>query len=118
MKDCKLVEQLHETYGHERVKSRILEAPIMRVLHDRIGEVYAGASFVLSPACVRMPDVSFLRSELAAAADPDRMFQIAPDLAIEIVSESESAPDLREKIQDYLDVGTKAVWAYSIRPFG
>jgi Uma2 family endonuclease len=59
-----------------------------------------------------MPDVSFLRNELAAKADPDHIFQGAPDLAIEVVSESESALDLREKIQDYQDAGSKAVWAF------
>jgi Uma2 family endonuclease len=58
------------------------------------------------------PDVSFLRNELAASTDPDRIFQVAPDLAIEVVFESESAQELREKIQDYLDAGSRAVWKF------
>jgi Uma2 family endonuclease len=33
-------------------------------------------------------------------------------LAIEVVSESESALELRQKIEEYLDAGTKAVWAF------
>jgi Uma2 family endonuclease len=61
---------------------------------------------------VYAPDVSFLRIELAAKADPDHIFQGAPDLAMEAVSESERVADLREKIQDYLDAGSRAVWAF------
>ena len=38
--------------------------------------------------------------------------QGAPDLAIEVVSESEIAWDLRQKVQDYLDDGSRAVWAF------
>jgi Uma2 family endonuclease len=61
---------------------------------------------------VCIPDVSFLNNESAAKGDLDHIFRGAPDLAIEVVSESESALDLRQKIQDYLDAGSKAVWAF------
>jgi len=53
-----------------------------------------------------------LNSDAAANADPNHIFAGAPDLAIEVISESESAEDLREKVQDYLDAGSKAVWAF------
>jgi Uma2 family endonuclease len=38
------------------------------------------------------------------------MYRGAPDLALEVVSESESAADLRAKVRDYLEAGSKAVW--------
>lgn len=34
-----------------------------------------------------------------------------PDLAVEVVSESETAVDLDRKVQQYLKAGTAAVWA-------
>jgi Uma2 family endonuclease len=112
LKDGELVEMANAKAGHEQTKSLILCALVPFVVQHPIGRVYAEASFALSPSRVYAPDVSFLRIELAAKADPDHVFQGAPDLAIEVVSESESAADLREKIQDYLDAGSRAVWAF------
>jgi Uma2 family endonuclease len=43
---------------------------------------------------------------------PRHIFLCPPDLAIEVVSESGSGLDLRQKIQEYLDAGSKAVWAF------
>jgi Uma2 family endonuclease len=112
LKDGELVRLANAKAGHERTKFRIERSLMEYILQHPIGEIYSEASFALSPSRVCIPDVSFLRNELAIKTDPDRIFQVAPDLAIEVVSESESALDLREKIQDYLDAGSKAVWAF------
>jgi Uma2 family endonuclease len=111
LRDGELITMANAKAGHEQTKSLILCALVPYVVQHPIGRIYAEASFALSPSRVHAPDVSFLRIELAVRADPDHIFQSAPDLAIEVVSDSESALDLREKIQDYLDAGTKAVWA-------
>ena len=112
LKDGELARLANAKAGHERTKFRIERSLMEYILQHPIGEIYSEASFALSPSRVCIPDVSFLRNELAIKTDPDRIFQVAPDLAIEVVSESESALDLREKIQDYLDAGSKAVWAF------
>jgi Uma2 family endonuclease len=112
LKDGELVRMANAKAGHEQTKSLILFALIPYVLENPIGRVYAEASFALSSSRVCVPDVSFLRIELASRADPDHIFQGPPDLAIEVVSESESALDLREKIEDYLNAGSRAVWAF------
>jgi Uma2 family endonuclease len=112
LKDGELVRMANAKAGHERTKFRIERSLMAYILQHPIGEIYSESSFALSPSRVCAPDVSFLRNELAVKTDPDRIFQVAPDLAIEVVSESESAADLREKIQDYLDAGSKAVWAF------
>lgn len=112
LRDGELVKMANAKAGHERAKFRIERSLIAYILQHPIGEIYSEASFALSPSRVCAPDVSFLRNELAANTDPDHIFQGAPDLAIEVVSDSESALDLRQKIQDYLDAGSKAVWAF------
>jgi Uma2 family endonuclease len=112
LKDGELVTMGTAKSGHERTKFRILRSLLAYILQHPIGEVYSETSFGISPSRVCMPDVSFLRGELAAKADPDHIFRGAPDLAIEVVSESESALELRQKIQEYLDAGSKAVWAF------
>jgi Uma2 family endonuclease len=37
-------------------------------------------------------------------------YQLAPDLAIEILSPSERAVDIRTKLNDYLRTGVRQVW--------
>ena len=39
-----------------------------------------------------------------------RVTPIPPDLAIEVVSPSDKAYDIEEKVFEYLDAGTKLVW--------
>jgi Uma2 family endonuclease len=40
----------------------------------------------------------------------DAGFWGAPDLAVEITSPSNRAPDVQEKVTDYLDAGVRLVW--------
>jgi Uma2 family endonuclease len=54
-----------------------------------------------------MPDVSVVqRSRLSDA----RIFQGAPNLAIEVVSPSDTAKHLKRKVDAYLEGGAKSVW--------
>ena len=41
---------------------------------------------------------------------PDAFWNTPPDLAVEVVSASETAGDVREKVRDYLAAGTPLVW--------
>ncbi len=111
LKDGELVEMANAKFGHERSKARIIRILVAYVLQHPIGDIYSETAFTLSESSVCVPDVAFLTTASAAKGDPDHIYRGAPDLAIEVVSETESAIDLREKIQHYLDAGTKAVWA-------
>jgi len=44
---------------------------------------------------VRAPNVSFVRAERVAALDLKKRFEYAPDLAVEIISPSETAKEKR-----------------------
>jgi Uma2 family endonuclease len=39
-----------------------------------------------------------------------RFLELAPDLAVEVVSPADSANDVHEKVLQYLDVGVRLVW--------
>lgn len=60
------------------------------------------------------PDVAFVRTErLPSATSPDyysRAPQLAPDLAVEVVSENQFAPGMAAKAALYLSFGTRLVW--------
>jgi Uma2 family endonuclease len=59
----------------------------------------------------RIPDVAFVRWEhVPPGYDFHGLFPGAPDLAVEVVSETESQDETRGKIQTYLKYGTEQVW--------
>lgn len=81
-----------------------------------LGRVYpADLIYVLSGDAsdirtVRKPDVSFVSTAKLKQDNRDKPYYQAPDLAIEIVSPSESVADTRAKLNDYLQYGTQQVW--------
>ncbi|MGI8477145.1 MAG: Uma2 family endonuclease [Thermomicrobiales bacterium] len=66
------------------------------------------------PPTVLCPDVAFVRMERRPDPGQREFFQGPPDLAIEVVSPSESGPMVARKVRLYLDAGCPLVWcAYS-----
>jgi Uma2 family endonuclease len=84
------------------------------VRQHQLGVVFAAETgFILqtNPDTVRAPDVSFVRAErLPKEGLPAGYLPIAPDLAVEVISPSETAEEIQEKVQDYLKAGTEQVW--------
>jgi Uma2 family endonuclease len=73
----------------------------------------ADGSYVLHknfPDTVRIPDVGFISIARLPKLPDDSFIPIPPDLAIEVVSKSESGDDIREKIEDYLEHGVRMIW--------
>lgn len=87
--------------------------------HD-LGEVYgADGGFVLTraPDTVRSPDVAFVRSERLTddAESQERFLELAPDLAVEVLSPSNHAREMSDKVLEYLAAGTRLVWVVEPR---
>ena len=84
------------------------------VLEGNLGQVLAaGTGFVLrrDPDTVRAPDVAFVAAgRLADGEPPSGYMELAPDLAVEVVSPNDSPAAIRDKVQDWLEAGTKLVW--------
>lgn len=66
----------------------------------------------LSPGLVRKPDVTFIawerlpNEELPAEPIPD----LAPDLAVEVLSASNTKREIDRKLQEYFAAGTRLAW--------
>jgi Uma2 family endonuclease len=80
--------------------------------HD-LGIVTGESGMVQMPAnLVRIPDVAFFRwkkfprRELPAEGAPE----IAPDLAVEVLSKSNTSREMERKLGEYFGVGVKLVW--------
>jgi Uma2 family endonuclease len=70
-----------------------------------------GYELLQVPRTVRMPDVSFVRAErLPEEGVGASLLRLAPDLAVEVLSPSEAAWELQEKLDDYTAAGTPLIW--------
>jgi Uma2 family endonuclease len=77
--------------------------------------VVAGAdgAHILSrdPCTVRISDASFVRAERLPPPEAwDRFLELAPDVAVEVVSPWDSSNDVQEKVREYLDAGVRPIW--------
>jgi Uma2 family endonuclease len=81
------------------------------VKHHRLGKVYSGDSgFRLAHDTVRVPDVSFVRTERLEMVHGRGFGKGAPDLAVEIFSPSDNVRQLMRKVKQYFAAGTHTVW--------
>ena len=78
-----------------------------------LGEVYGSdTGFLLErdPDLVRAPDVAYIAKERLQGIDETKYLPFAPDLAVEVVSPSDSFRDVEEKAAMWLAHGTRIVW--------
>ncbi len=61
---------------------------------------------------LRMPDVSFLSWDHfpGRVLPEDPVLRIAPDLAVEILSKSNTRREMQRKLEEYFAAGTRLVW--------
>ena len=66
----------------------------------------------LSPGLVRIPDLSFISRARLAHHRRDRapILPLAPDLAIEVLSEGNTPREMARKVREYFDSGCRLVW--------
>ena len=75
----------------------------------RLGRVFVETGYQLSPGTLRIPDVSFVPADLLRELDLDRRIQGAPTLVVEIVSPTDTAEEIRQKVGQFLAAGACAV---------
>lgn len=87
---------------------------IQHVEANNLGEAFgAETGFILStnPDTVRAPDVAFVSRERIPPGDfPEKFCPGAPNLAVEVLSPSDTLYEVEEKIEEYLEAGIKLVW--------
>jgi Uma2 family endonuclease len=111
--DGRLVREPAPGFRHGRVASRLLRILWQAVGESEHGEVFADMGFQLSadPPTVRVPDVALVSATRLAESQADDVFlATAPDLAVEILSPSNSASEIQRKAFEYLDAGAHLVW--------
>lgn len=97
---------------HSLVALAVQEMLLSYLKQHPLGRAIREAGYVLSrkPLTVRQPDISVLTNERILATPPNAYFEGAPELAVEVVSPSDSAKDLESEVQQYLRYGAREVW--------
>jgi Uma2 family endonuclease len=86
--------------------------------HSRLVGFVAGGEFGMQfslpddPNQIRGADGAYVTAEqyIQAEWDEESYFPVVPALVIEVISQSERAEDVDEKVQDYLAGGAQRVW--------
>lgn len=87
------------------------------VKRNKLGKVYAaetGFKIKSDPDMVRAPDIAFVSNErLHATAVPASYREGAPDLAVEVLSPSDTVSGIEAKVAKWLEAGARMVWVAS-----
>jgi Uma2 family endonuclease len=114
---CELVDGflVEKPMGYEE---SLIAAEIIRLLGNfvtrrKLGIVAGeGGMLKLAVGLVRIPDVSFVsRSQLPAGKPPRHPIpRLVPDLAVEVLSTSNTRREMIRKRAEYFDAGVELVW--------
>ena len=94
-------------YESDEVATRMAAKLFNWVDDRRLGRVTgSSAGFTLPNSNTRAPDVSFVQAERLRRS-PRSFAELAPDLMVEVKSPTDSLTKLREKIDEFLSLGTR-----------
>jgi Uma2 family endonuclease len=86
---------------------------------NALGEVLGaetGFKLASDPDTVRAPDVAFIRRErVPPEGAPEGFWPGAPDLAVEVLSPSDTSYEVEERVDQWLRAGARAVWVLNPR---
>ena len=108
-----VVEEMPPGGLHGIVASRVVVRLNAWIVEGPGGAVGVESGFLIGrdPDVVRGPDVFYLKPDrIPDEGAPEAFWTVAPDLAVEVISPSETAGDVREKVRDYLTAGSPLVW--------
>ena len=113
-----LIEQMGASDEHEETVALVIWRLSSHVYPSRLGKVYSSnRGYVTgpdSPATSRIPDVSFVSNERLGTDLFGMLYDGAPDLAVEVLSASNTESEIAQKTAEYLAAGGKAVWIVDI----
>ena len=100
-------------YEHGDIAARLLVRIGSFVETNSLGSVLAaetGFTLARNPDTVRAPDVAFITRARIPEPRPRGFAELAPDLAVEVLSPDDRPGEVLAKVADWLDAGTRLVW--------
>lgn len=93
------------------VAARIIIEVGYYVKTKKLGRLYTPDTTFTIGKNERMPDVSFITAKrIPKKGEPSKKWSFAPDLAVEVVSPTDSVKKVRDRLQEYFAAGVKEVW--------
>jgi Uma2 family endonuclease len=83
------------------------------VLPRKLGVIFSASCPIrLFPNLIRMPDITFISwPRFPGGKLPSgQILEIAPELAVEVISPSNTKDEMDRKVKDYFRAGTRLVW--------
>ncbi len=93
---------------HNLVRDKVLVTLLQYVDGRERGTVIGMQACQLFCSTVRTPDVAFFRA--GRTIPLDRLPEGAPDLAVEVVSPTNTAREMDQRVSDYFAAGCRRVW--------
>lgn len=102
---------------HSAVSLRVAARLLAYVTEHNKGHAFdSSVGFRLPGGNVRGPDASFVAAgRFPGDAPPDDFTDLAPDLAVEVLSPSERPRHVLDKVGEYLESGVRLVWVIDPR---
>src|SRR5918912_2237261 len=97
--------------AHGVIVAELTAALIQHVRAHRLGRIFGESTgFVLrrNPDTVRTPDVAFVAADRLPATVPVGYLELAPDLAIGVVSPSDTVAEVGRKVEEYVRAGVRS----------
>ncbi len=106
-----LIEMTRPAYIHNLIMKNLLVELELYFRKNRIGEVQVSENlYALAPMTRRSPDVAVILGDRRAELLNARVIPIVPDIAVEILSPSETQRMMHRKIKQYFEAGVQEVW--------
>jgi Uma2 family endonuclease len=100
---------------HGKISVRLTAALLAFVSPQRLGDVFdSSTGYRLPGGNVRSPDASFVSSKRLPRV-PEGLAELAPDLAVEVLSPEDSPREVLDKVGEYLSAGVRLVWVIDPR---
>lgn len=97
---------------HGKIAANVIGYLWWHASNEGLGDVYTSETgFVLArdPDVLLAPDAAFI-TQARVPTDQQGFYEIAPDLAVEVVSPNDSATHIQQKVAEYLAAGVRLVW--------
>ena len=99
---------------HGGVTARLLIKVGSYVEDNFLGGVYTPDTTFQVGSNERLPDIGFVAAErLPEEGEPEGLWTIAPDLAVEVISPNDIWEKVMSKVRNYFDAGVREVWLVS-----
>ncbi len=95
-------------FRHNQIRDTIFFQLKLFLQDRKLGKVVAEQSFHLFGNTVRVPDVAFVRT--GRDLPLDKLPEGAPDLAVEVISPTNTPREIDQRVSDYFAAGCQRVW--------